>query len=167
MTVFFLCGLWHGASFNFVVWGLFHGAFLVLERGGLGAWLERRPAIVGHGYTLLAVMVGWVFFRAESFSAAVHYLGALAGLSDADPLLYPALLWLDGVVMTALLAGVIGSVPWLPRWSDAAARLREQGRTGAWLASRVAGLLGLGVAFFLCALVLAAGSYNPFIYFRF
>jgi hypothetical protein len=88
VTVFFLCGLWHGASWTFVVWGLYHGAFLVLERLGLAAWLGRMPRALRHVYALLVVMVGWVFFRAESLSAAAGLLQAMAGFSPADPTAY-------------------------------------------------------------------------------
>src|SRR4029077_2862253 len=68
LAVFFLCGLWHGASFSFIVWGLYHGVFLVLERAFLGKLLERLPGLVRHAYTLLVVMVGWVFFRADTLT---------------------------------------------------------------------------------------------------
>ena len=69
VTVFFLCGLWHGASWNFVIWGLFHGLFLVLERRGLGRRREAAWAPLRHVYALLVVMVGWVFFRAGTLQA--------------------------------------------------------------------------------------------------
>ena len=80
MTVFFLCGLWHGASWNFVAWGLFHGAFLVIERMGLGKLLASLPAAFGHVYTLAVVLVGWVFFRAETLGQAIEFLRAMAFL---------------------------------------------------------------------------------------
>src|SRR5262249_50292078 len=65
LVVFFLCGLWHGASWNFIVWGFVHGAFLVLERAGLAKRLVTWPKIAGRAYTLVVVMVAWVFFRAR------------------------------------------------------------------------------------------------------
>ena len=65
VVVFFLCGLWHGASWTFVVWGLLHGAFLALERVGLATAVKRLPRVLRHGYLLGTVMIGWVFFRAE------------------------------------------------------------------------------------------------------
>ncbi|NJL72210.1 MAG: autotransporter domain-containing protein, partial [Candidatus Competibacteraceae bacterium] len=83
VTVFFLCGLWHGASWTFVVWGLYHGAFLVLERTRFGGWMDRAPRVARHAYVLLAVMVGWVFFRVETLDQAWAYLGAMAGFVDA------------------------------------------------------------------------------------
>src|SRR4029078_11548331 len=64
VTVFFLCGLWHGASWNFVAWGMFHGVLLVLERTKFGRALAASPAVARHAYTLLMVLIGWVLFRA-------------------------------------------------------------------------------------------------------
>jgi alginate O-acetyltransferase complex protein AlgI len=79
VLVFFLCGLWHGASWSFVVWGLYHGTFLVVERLGLAGVVRRFPAPVRHAYLLVVVMIGWVFFRADTLQHAVAYLGAMAG----------------------------------------------------------------------------------------
>ncbi len=177
LIVFTLCGLWHGASATFLVWGLYHGAFLVLERAGLGAWLARRSAFLRHAYVLLVVMVGWVFFRADSLAYALDFLRALGGLSDGSALvplgetlvtaraLHPVALHADALTWIALAGGALGALPWLPH----AQRLVEQrllpGRTGAtleWLA-----LGGLCLVFVHAALALASGGYNPFIYFRF
>ena len=74
VTVFFLCGLWHGASWNFVIWGLFHGSFLVVERLGLAAAIRRLWRPLRHVYLLLVVMIGWVFFRADTLPSAVAFL---------------------------------------------------------------------------------------------
>ncbi len=74
IVVFLLCGLWHGASWTFVGWGAYHGALLIAERIGLGTLLARSPRVVARLWTFVAVLVGWVFFRAESFSAAISYL---------------------------------------------------------------------------------------------
>ena len=81
MIVFLLCGLWHGASWNFVVWGLFHGTFLVVERLGLAAPLR-------HAYLLVVIMIGWVFSRADTLSDAAAFLKAMAGGGTADPTPY-------------------------------------------------------------------------------
>lgn len=77
ITIFFLTGLWHGASWNFIVWGLFHGFFMLLERMGLKKQLEKLPQFVGHLYAIVVVLVGWVFFRAESLTQAVQYITAM------------------------------------------------------------------------------------------
>jgi alginate O-acetyltransferase complex protein AlgI len=70
VTIFFLCGLWHGASWTFILWGLYHGSFLVFERMGTGRWLKETWAPIRHAYTLLVVMVGWVFFKAATLKQA-------------------------------------------------------------------------------------------------
>jgi alginate O-acetyltransferase complex protein AlgI len=173
LTVFFLCGLWHGASFNFVVWGLYHGGFLVLERVGFAGFLERRSATLRHAYTLLVVMIGWVFFRASDLTHALDYLATMFGLGSAigagagRPDVYHLDLYVNSLVATALVAGVLGSMPWLSRVTAWHATLAERGRRALSAGLEVAALLLLAVVFVSCALELSAGTYNPFIYFRF
>jgi alginate O-acetyltransferase complex protein AlgI len=159
--VFLLCGLWHGAAWNFVVWGAAHGGFLVLERAGFGRVLERVHPLVRHIYVALAVMATWVLFRADTLAAAMHYLGVLIGFgadSPAVPLLHRFL----GVdVMLALAAGILASGPY---------GNSQLTRLGAFLRAgevRVGELAGLAALFGLVTLSLAGGTYNPFIYFRF
>ena len=74
MIVFFLCGLWHGAAWNFVVWGLYQGAGLIIERVGFKKLLDRIPAFIGNIYVLLFALVGWVIFRAPTMKYACVYL---------------------------------------------------------------------------------------------
>ncbi len=79
-----LCGLWHGASWTFLIWGVYHGFFLVLERVPAVRWLlDRLPAPLQHAYVLLVVLVGWVFFRADTFAHALAYLQAMVDFSRA------------------------------------------------------------------------------------
>jgi len=163
VTVFFLCGLWHGASASFIVWGLYHGLFLVFERLGLGDFLAKRHASLRHAYTLVVVLVGWVFFRAESLGHAIGYLTAMAGLQEGG-LAFPFLLHWNTALALGLLAGVLGSMPIVPlivRWRE------RQTRRLIGVAYEGSALVLLAVLFFAVALELAAGSYNPFIYFRF
>src|SRR5579864_2694547 len=77
LFVFLLCGLWHGAGLNFVVWGLYHGAFLILERTRFGAALESTPSPIRYGYAFFVVVIGWVFFRAPTLPDAIDYLRAM------------------------------------------------------------------------------------------
>jgi alginate O-acetyltransferase complex protein AlgI len=165
VTVFFLCGLWHGASWTFVVWGLYHGLFLVLEHTPFGSFIERLPRAVRHLYALLVVLVGWVVFRADNFAAAASYLCAMSGLGDATE---PQLLvrYATNGVLCAILVGIICSTPLLGelkiKLAKAAAhrpRLRAIG-----CALEVPGIL---ILLFLSTAWLAGGTYNPFIYFRF
>jgi len=164
VIVFFLCGLWHGASWNFVVWGLFHGGFLVLERMGLGDWIARWPRPLRHGYTMLVVLVSWVFFRAATLPEAMGVLRAMAGLSPGSGREHSLALYLDPEKGLALVAAAICCTPVL------AAIKRWHARTagGALEAPMAfAGVAGLAAMLVASAVLLAAGTYNPFIYFRF
>ena len=168
VVVFFLCGLWHGASWNFVIWGLFHGTFLVLERLGPGDALTRVWKPVRHAYLLLVVMVGWVFFRADSLPGALSFLKAMAGARATALSMYTVGWYLTPEVSIALIAGVIGSMPVVPAlaaWRD---RVAKSGRAGG-LASFTAPLNTAALMVLLVASVMqiAARTYNPFIYFRF
>jgi alginate O-acetyltransferase complex protein AlgI len=159
--VFLLCGLWHGAAWTFVIWGLWHGALLIAERFGLGAALARLPAPLAQAYTLLMVMLGWVFFRADSVPHALSYLGAMAGLGGAGAAVHP---WQGDVSASSATALAVGALiatvrlaPDMPaRAARALGRLRLPLQT-----------LALAAALLLCVLNMAAGTYNPFIYFRF
>jgi alginate O-acetyltransferase complex protein AlgI len=166
VTVFFLCGLWHGASWTFVVWGLYHGLFLVLERLGLASRLAALPRPLRHGYALLVVMIGWVFFRADSLAGATGMLRALAGASPALPTPYTVWWYLTPEVFVAMAAGIVGS---MPIWPAIAARLARSTETGPRLGPLFSALTtcALAVVFAGCAMLIAAHTYNPFIYFRF
>jgi alginate O-acetyltransferase complex protein AlgI len=164
VVTFFLCGLWHGAAWPFVAWGLYHGLFLVIERLGAGDWLERWPAPARHGYALLVVIVGWVLFRSARLGDAGRFLTAMAGLGTGSGIEYHAGLYLNPELILILSVGIIGSTPILP----ALARWRERlERAGPGLAVEAARLAGLGAILWGSAMLMAAGTYNPFIYFRF
>ena len=170
VVVFFLCGLWHGANWTFVVWGLYHGVFLILERTPWGTWLEKLPRGLRHGYTLFVVMMGWVLFRSDSFGRAADYFVALAG---GQHLLAPQNVgrYTSHELIAALAAGSAFSLPLWAAIKAAGARLARTvpGRAGAFCGGLghaleillVAGLLLISVIW------LAGGTYNPFIYFRF
>ena len=87
-TVFLLCGLWHGANWTFIIWGIHHGFFLIVERAGLSRWLKAVPPLVSWIYALLAVMTGWVWFRAGLFRAAEMFYAMIGG-NDFSSLSYP------------------------------------------------------------------------------
>lgn len=170
VTVFFLCGLWHGASWTFVVWGLYHGAFLVLERSRFGAWVDAAPRPLRHAYVLLAVMVGWVFFRAETFDQAWRFLAAMGGFAEGAPTLRPIGFYLRADFLLAIAVGLAGATPvwalWV-KWREKMALAEGPGAAALDGAVSAAGVAGYLVLFFLCALQLSSGALNPFIYFRF
>jgi alginate O-acetyltransferase complex protein AlgI len=170
VLVFFLCGLWHGASWTFVIWGLFHGGFLVLERVGLGARVYALPSPLRHAYALLVVMIGWVFFRADTLAKAVTMLAAMAGAGGGAPAPYaPAWYW-NAEVLLALAAGVIGSTPVLPalaRRLSAASTEDGTGTVRLRLQPSMVAVFTLLVITMVSILLSASRSYSPFIYFRF
>jgi len=160
-VVFFLCGLWHGAALTFVIWGLYHGFFLALERTPFGSFMEERPRMFRHGYALLVVMIGWVFFRAQDFPAACHYLWTLAGLGHATGE-QPFLRYGTGLIAWTILVGAIGSTPW---WEVVRQKLAPAADTRPiFLAAKTFAFLGI---FFLALAWMAGETYHPFIYFRF
>jgi alginate O-acetyltransferase complex protein AlgI len=165
-VVFFLCGLWHGASWNFAIWGLLHGVWLVLERLGLETYLSRLWQPLQHAYVLLLVMIGWVFFRAETLPQALQYLSSMAGFTEASGAQYYALFYLDLKTVLTLLIGFIAATP-LPR-RLAKHWYHQYPQSMPWQIAIHSGYYGLLAALFgLAAAYLAAGTYNPFIYYRF
>ncbi|MHC4506509.1 MAG: MBOAT family O-acyltransferase, partial [Planctomycetota bacterium] len=171
VAVFLLCGLWHGASWTFAIWGLYHGVFLVAERTRFGRWIGSLPAPAGHLYTLLVVLAGWVIFRAETASQAAAFLAAMMGFARGAGVEHHVAMYVSTDVILALAAGAVFSTPVLP----VLRRLRERlvtSRAGS-VPTVVEGALSFGEVLGLVLLLLAsaswlaAGTYNPFIYFRF
>ena len=167
VAVFLLCGLWHGASWNFAVWGLFHGCFLVFERCAGRALLERLPRPLCHVYTLGVVLIAWVFFRAETLPQALAFLGAMLGMGAGGEGQY-LLEFASVAVVLALFAGVLGATPW---WRHLASGARDQTPLYRLLRSaRLGPMLGplvTAALFVASAMHLATQTFNPFIYFRF
>ena len=169
LIVFFLCGLWHGAQWTFVVWGLYHGVFLLLERNhAIGRWLEeyRRAA---HLYTLLVVMCGWVLFRAPDFPAAAGMFRAMIGMAGGAS--YPVLWLLRPETVAAMLCGIVFSTPALPslaRRIDAAILRASPRLSSPWIPAMSAlQVCGLTAVLAVSSARLISGTHNPFIYFRF
>jgi alginate O-acetyltransferase complex protein AlgI len=172
LIVFFLCGFWHGATWNFIAWGLFYGFFLIVERLFLGAWLERLPRLLQHLYLLPIVMIGWVFFRAPTLEYAGHFLARMAFFDpNLDQPYVPASIFLNRALGLALAAAVIGSVPWLPAlqsaWKRWMAPRRGFSLAAATFAARSFEFASLGLLLLLSAGSAAIDTYSPFIYFHF
>jgi alginate O-acetyltransferase complex protein AlgI len=169
-AVFALCGLWHGANWTFVAWGLFHGIFLVLEKTSWGTLLAKLPRPLRHLYTLFFVMMGWVLFRADTFSDAANFFAALSG-SGHVALTHPLRRYASNEVIWAVCLGVGFSMPLWAELKKAGARIgeilpsavREIYFTMGYVVENVLVIAGLLIS----AAWLAGGTYNPFIYFRF
>lgn len=166
--VFLLCGLWHGASWTFIIWGAFHGGFLVLERTGFSSVLQRAPQVVRHAYVILVVMTGWTLFRADTLEQATVFMRAMFGMNDAVSVIRPVAEFAGPFALLIFIIGAVGATGVPTRWFFSAQRFFENGKT---VSTFVAGesmvaLLSVVVAV-ISVMFLANGSYNPFIYFRF
>lgn len=156
-VVFLLCGLWHGASWTFVLWGAWHGLLSALESALPMKAEKPLGRFAGHVYTLLAVCVGFVVFRASSLAEAMTVLRAMFTGFALSPASTLALERISPAVWCALGAGIVGSLPvgpWLKRRLD-----------GPWL--EVSSFAGAAALFVLCLLAAAGSSFQPFIYAQF
>lgn len=160
-VVWLLTGLWHGASWNFVVWGAYFGIILIVEKLVILKILRKCPAAAGHIYSLFLIVIGWVIFAVDDLGGVADYLSVMFGgngITAGDGFWYFAKtrIWL-------FIACIIGSTP-VPAWvcRRVAKRLEDKEVLLGTLESLMfAGIFGLSVAF------LVSGSYNPFLYFRF
>jgi alginate O-acetyltransferase complex protein AlgI len=161
--VFFLCGLWHGASWNFVIWGMIHGVFLITERMGFIRVLDRLWSPLRHSYVLIVVLFSWVFFRAETLPQAVEYSQTMLGMA-AEGLKYPVMNYVNVELKYALIFGLLCAMPLFPNM--------QQRIKSSLAISKPALVENLSIIFYaglllICSMYLAAETYNPFIYFRF
>jgi len=170
-VVFVLCGLWHGAAWNFIVWGLLHGAFLVIERIGFGRILSKMPVFLQHAWTILLVLIAWVFFRATDLPHALSYLHAMVDFDRPDYLDVYLVTYLNTEFWLLLTAGIVFATPvglWL--MPPAQNTLTTTSPDPASVIANIAELLTTAALFLLSIYAvasLAASGYNPFLYFRF
>jgi alginate O-acetyltransferase complex protein AlgI len=171
MLTMLLCGLWHGAAWTFVAWGAYHGVLIVLERQALKKFLRRSWPPLQAAYALLAVCLGWVLFRAGSFTQAAGFWRAMFGFADGDGMEYYPALYLDNVTLLALAVAVLLATPAGRALPAAAARLIQgaDARRRDWLSAgfQLITAILLTVVLLASAMRLAVSTYNPFIYFRF
>ncbi|MCM1524437.1 MAG: MBOAT family protein [Ruminococcus sp.] len=158
MMVWALTGLWHGASWNFVLWGVYFGVLIIVEKAGWGKILEKLPAAVSMLYTYAAVLLGWVLFDTDTPADAVSYIGAMFGAGGAavDSFAkYSLVSYCIPLVICVLISGGIGDKL---IGSVRAKNRRFAAISGIFL--KTGGLL-------LCTAYLIDAAYNPFLYFRF
>lgn len=157
-VVWLLTGIWHGANFTFIVWGLMYFVLLVIEKlTGLHKKGGKRLAAVKWLYTLFFVVIGWVVFRADSLSDALRYLASMFGLSGN--------VFVDGVFIGWLTQNIIllciGVVLCTPVFRIISNKTKNSSAVGYIKA------VGLICLFVLSVASLVGNSYNPFIYFNF
>ncbi len=161
IMVFLLTGIWHGATWSFVLWGLFHGSFLILEKLGLEKILSKVPKIVSWSYTMLIVMLAWVLFRIEHIQDALKYIGKLFGIGS-----YPRahfFSYLDNEKILILLLAALSCTQFFKLLKDQVSKIQLL----APKLGRFTEDMGIITLFVLSVIYINSGSYNPFIYFRF
>jgi alginate O-acetyltransferase complex protein AlgI len=163
--VWFLTGLWHGASWNFVLWGVYYGLLLVLEKCFLLRVLERLPAIVRHIYTMVFVVGGWAFFCYSDLSFGADFVGALFGQAE-NGVADSRFLYLLVTHLVLLLIAAVGSTTLPVHLATRCLRAIKTERTRRIVASCATGIFTLA-CLLLSIAWLVSDSYNPFLYFRF
>lgn len=158
LVVWLLTGLWHGASWNFILWGVYYGIILIIEKVFLGKIIEKLPKVLQHIYALFFIIIGWVIFRVEDFSQM--------GIVFQKMFTWQASGIIDNIILNFdifsslpyVLIGMIGSIPLL-------AKVREKRKeTNSY--QIVSNLWAFGI-FIVSICFLLVATYNPFIYFRF
>lgn len=162
--VWLLTGLWHGASWNFVLWGLFFFVFLVIEKIGLLKILEKIPAFFSHAYLLIVVFFGWILFRFSDFRFIPVVVKGLFGLNGNAFIDFETKTLLIGNVIFIIVA-LFSVTPVVKRFSTAC-KNSEQGSFPSVLYKVLSVVLPLAILF-LSTLALVGDSYNPFLYFQF
>lgn len=162
LIVFLLTGFWHGSTWSFVFWGIFHGIFLVIERLGFDKILNRIPKLLSWAYTMLIALVGWVFFRIENFSDAFNYLAKMfgAGSSSHAHLVH----YLDRERLFILVLAALASSTFFFRLKKLALKYSSGKMAIPFTIAKDLMLVSMLV---YAVLQINSGSYNPFIYFRF
>ena len=156
--VFLATGVWHGASWTFVVWGLWHGLFNIIEK--LTGWHKKEGrwiAFVQHIYALFVIFIGWILFRADNFSHALAYLKSMFCFWSIREPLFANSYFVGRVEIIALVVAVLCAVPLFKNWALPPKNKFVHVALNIWLM----------ILFILSISSIAASTYNPFIYFRF
>ena len=157
MVVWLLTGLWHGAAWNFMIWGLYFGILLIVEKVFLSKYLEKIPKILRHIYTLIIVMISFVIFNGESTEQIMQNIGGLVGINSSAVVSLESLYHLKSYLLV-LLVGFIGATPILKNFAN-----KEKIHKVMNCLETIFLLLILTI----CTSYIIDGSFNPFLYFRF
>ncbi len=159
--VFLASGFWHGASWNFIIWGAFHGFFLVIERAFLLRWFEKIPSLIKTLFTFIVVMIGWVFFRLDAFDDAVHYVSKMFSFKGVSTELHPLTTEVKTIFTLAMLFAFF-------TLSKKGQHLQDwfYAKSHGFKAYLLLSIISI-VLFSLSLASITGTGFNPFIYFRF
>ncbi len=161
LIVFLLTGIWHGASWNFVVWGLFHGLFLTIEHAGFKNILSKIWAPIQHLYLILVVLISWVFFRAEDLRSALDYCYALFNVTNWEISSFDFTQLVPNDSLLIMGIAMLLSTPVVSKFVDV------NGNAEKNTLHQLGLLMAVSCLLYLSMLKVASSTYNPFIYFRF
>ena len=160
--VFFVTGLWHGANWTFIVWGLFHGVFIVIERLGFSKILDKLPKLISHLYVLFTITISWVFFRSDTITDAFRFIKAMFTFNIETNVEFLQF-YLSKETFVILLLAFLFSTPIFKKFSQFITyRFKDQLK--ALTCMRYLCLISI---FIVSCIYISVDSYNPFIYFRF
>ena len=162
MAVWMLTGLWHGASWNFVVWGIYYGCLLLIEKFFLKKSIDNAPAIISHVYCMLAVIIGWVLFASRDIESAAAYLGVMSGASG-NVLVDNAFIYYlksNAVMLVISLLFSTGIFREIFEPEEISDKIRTR-------VSHSAAVILHAFILFMSTAYLVTETYNPFLYFRF
>lgn len=162
MAVWMLTGLWHGASWNFVVWGIYYGCLLLIEKMFLKKLIDDAPAIISHVYCMLAVIIGWVLFASRDIESAAAYLGVMSGASG-NVLVDNAFIYYlksNAVMLVISLLFSTGIFREIFEPEEISDKIRTR-------VSHSAAVILHAFILFMSTAYLVTETYNPFLYFRF
>jgi alginate O-acetyltransferase complex protein AlgI len=170
--VFFITGLWHGASWNYVIFGFYHGFFLILERIGLEKLIKRIWSPIGHLYFFIIININWAIFRCNDIPHSIGYIKSMFGFVNHQASFYNTPdMYLNNEIIFTLIIATLFSFPLFGLIKNFYQnRIVSYSKSGAGIvkAGFSTGIMLIYIAIFLIsAMSLASGTYNPFIYFRF
>lgn len=158
--VFLATGFWHGAAWNFIFWGLWHGMFIIFEKAT--GWHKKdgnwRIAAAQHIYCILAFVIGWVMFRADNLGYAWNYIKNMFGLINEHKIAYELAYYIDNIEIMAFVAAIVCAIPVFSNILN----IKYEHKILRTMVN-----IWLMILFILSSATIAASTYNPFIYFRF
>lgn len=156
LIVWFLTGMWHGASWNFMIWGVYYGIILILEKFVFASVIKKLPVFVTRIYTIIAVVIGWIIFEIYSPAAEFEFIGAMFGLSGSFSDTFTLNILHNYSIILVIAAITASGLP-LKLWKKITAKRKLD---GLCIAGEAAGMAA-------CIAYLVDATYNPFLYFNF